>query len=241
LRLVGVRNYDGLWAGIWRSGTDPYYLWANVNESSFLAKWSALAGQNLRLIDMIVMPVGGGATGASMGGASANLEGERFGSSELRATISSTRTDASNSTATGSANASNGAGEGGGNLGASAAPGTMGVGTGGGGSSLTETAGQGGGSFLDATLATTEAQGEGGGSVDLATAARFEGIGEGGGAAMPISFSSDMLGEGGGSVSPASMEPANAGADEAGTSGANAPEGPFAGSGSGVLEGRTSN
>ena len=143
---------------------------------------------------MIVMPVGGGATGGSMGGARTNLEGERFGSSELRATISSTRTDAENSTATGKRERVKWRGRD--NLGASAAPGTMGVGTGGGSSSLTETTGQGGGSFFDATLATTEAQGEGGGSVDLATAAGFESGGEGGGAAMPISFSSDMLGEG---------------------------------------------
>lgn len=240
LRLVGVRNYNGLWAGIWRSGTDPYYLWANVNESSFLAKWSALAGQNLRLIDMIVTPIGG-ATGANAGATSMSLEGERFGSSELRATISSTRTDVSNFTAIGSASESNGAGEGGGNLGAGAASRTMGVGTGGGSSSKTQTAGQGGGSFFDATPAATETQGEGGGSVDLATAARFEGVGEGGGAAIPKSVSSDMHGEGGGNVAPTIMAHSNAGADEAGTSGADAPEGPFVGSGSGVLGGRTSN
>jgi hypothetical protein len=39
-----------LWSGVWRGGTDAYGLWINADEASFLAKWSELAAQNLRLV-----------------------------------------------------------------------------------------------------------------------------------------------------------------------------------------------
>jgi hypothetical protein len=50
-------NFDDPWplaedafTGVWRSGTDAYYLWVNADESHFISKWSALASQNLRRV-----------------------------------------------------------------------------------------------------------------------------------------------------------------------------------------------
>lgn len=40
------------YAGVWRSGNDPYYLWIGASWNDFEAKWKALSGQNLRLVDM---------------------------------------------------------------------------------------------------------------------------------------------------------------------------------------------
>jgi len=39
-------------AGVWRSGNDPHYLWVGVDWNSFNAKWQELAKQNLRLVDV---------------------------------------------------------------------------------------------------------------------------------------------------------------------------------------------
>jgi hypothetical protein len=57
LAARGRARVNGLWAGTWRSGSDGYDFWGNVSEANFLSKWSALAGQNLRLIDMIALPL----------------------------------------------------------------------------------------------------------------------------------------------------------------------------------------
>ena len=40
------------YAGVWRSGSDGYYLWAGANWQNFLAKWNELGSQNLRLVDI---------------------------------------------------------------------------------------------------------------------------------------------------------------------------------------------
>jgi hypothetical protein len=47
---VTTVNGQRRWCGVWRSGSDGYYLWINANWSSFIAKWSALAAQGLRLV-----------------------------------------------------------------------------------------------------------------------------------------------------------------------------------------------
>ena len=57
LRLIDIETYvnangERRYTGVWRSGTDGYYLWAGVNWTNFVDKWTELAGQNLRLIDM---------------------------------------------------------------------------------------------------------------------------------------------------------------------------------------------
>lgn len=41
-----------LWSGIWEEGTDAYYLWINADQTNFIAKWSELAAQNLRLVSI---------------------------------------------------------------------------------------------------------------------------------------------------------------------------------------------
>jgi hypothetical protein len=46
---LGERN-----AGVWRSGSDGYYLWAGADWQQFMAKWNELANQNLRLADVNV-------------------------------------------------------------------------------------------------------------------------------------------------------------------------------------------
>ena len=40
------------YAGVWRSGSDDYYLWSGANWQNFLAKWNELGSQNLRLVDV---------------------------------------------------------------------------------------------------------------------------------------------------------------------------------------------
>ena len=59
-------NFDDPWpitpvsyTGVWRGGTDPYYLWINASQDNFLAKWTQLAAQNLRLVDLDVTTVNG--------------------------------------------------------------------------------------------------------------------------------------------------------------------------------------
>ena len=46
------------YSGVWRAGSDAYYLWANVPWASFQAKWQELSAQNLRLVDLNVHLVG---------------------------------------------------------------------------------------------------------------------------------------------------------------------------------------
>ena len=43
-----------LYAGVWRHGTDPYYLWGGVDWNSFNTKWQQLSNQGLRLVDLKV-------------------------------------------------------------------------------------------------------------------------------------------------------------------------------------------
>ena len=54
LRLVDFDVYTAngqtLWAGVWRQGSDGYYLWIDASWANFIAKWSELAAQNLRLV-----------------------------------------------------------------------------------------------------------------------------------------------------------------------------------------------
>src|SRR5262249_20324999 len=40
------------YAGVWRSGNDPYYLWIGASWNDFEAKWKSLSSQNLRLVDI---------------------------------------------------------------------------------------------------------------------------------------------------------------------------------------------
>jgi hypothetical protein len=40
------------YTGVWRQGSDAYYLWVNASWNSFVSKWQTLAAQNLRLVDM---------------------------------------------------------------------------------------------------------------------------------------------------------------------------------------------
>ena len=67
-----MRSYNGRWAGAWRSGTDGYYLWANVSEGNFLTKWSQLQAQNLRLVDLEVTALAGAAGGSTVGAMSSS-------------------------------------------------------------------------------------------------------------------------------------------------------------------------
>jgi murein DD-endopeptidase MepM/ murein hydrolase activator NlpD len=39
-------------AGVWRAGNDPHYLWSGVDWNNFNAKWGELSKQNLRLVDV---------------------------------------------------------------------------------------------------------------------------------------------------------------------------------------------
>jgi hypothetical protein len=59
-------NFDDPWpllevayTGVWRAGNKPYYLWINASQDAFIAKWQALASQNLRLTDLEVTSVNG--------------------------------------------------------------------------------------------------------------------------------------------------------------------------------------
>jgi len=43
---------QSLYTGVWRQGSDGYYLWAGVDWDNFTTKWQALARQDLRLVDI---------------------------------------------------------------------------------------------------------------------------------------------------------------------------------------------
>ena len=47
------------YSGVWRAGSGPYYLWANVAWDSFRAKWEEVSAQNMRLADLEVHVTGG--------------------------------------------------------------------------------------------------------------------------------------------------------------------------------------
>src|SRR5258708_5164928 len=46
-------------AGVWRAGNDPYYLWVGSNWDDFNKKWEELSKQNLRLVDVETYMDGG--------------------------------------------------------------------------------------------------------------------------------------------------------------------------------------
>ncbi len=52
LVLLTATSAQNLYTGVWRSGTDNYALYGGLNWSSFTSKWSSLASQNLRLVDV---------------------------------------------------------------------------------------------------------------------------------------------------------------------------------------------
>jgi murein DD-endopeptidase MepM/ murein hydrolase activator NlpD len=56
LRLVDVETYvEGgkrKWAGIWRQGSDAYYLWSAADAENFLGKWNDLSKNGLRLLKL---------------------------------------------------------------------------------------------------------------------------------------------------------------------------------------------
>jgi hypothetical protein len=52
LASISAEASGALYAGVWRSGSDGYYLWTGANWPSFFAKWNELASQNLRLVDI---------------------------------------------------------------------------------------------------------------------------------------------------------------------------------------------
>ena len=49
---LNVASSQQLYTGVWRAGTEDYYLWSGVEWSNFNAKWAELVKQNLRLIDI---------------------------------------------------------------------------------------------------------------------------------------------------------------------------------------------
>jgi hypothetical protein len=48
------------YSGVWRGGSDPYYLWVNADWNNFQAKWQQLSAQNLRLVDLDTVGFGSG-------------------------------------------------------------------------------------------------------------------------------------------------------------------------------------
>lgn len=49
---LGFALVQQTYTGVWRQGNDAYYLWVNSSWNNFVAKWTQLAGQNLRLVDL---------------------------------------------------------------------------------------------------------------------------------------------------------------------------------------------
>lgn len=49
---LGFPLVQQTYTGVWRQGNDAYYLWVNSSWNNFVAKWTQLAGQNLRLVDL---------------------------------------------------------------------------------------------------------------------------------------------------------------------------------------------
>ncbi|MEI6947588.1 M23 family metallopeptidase [Paraflavisolibacter sp. H34] len=54
-RPASSQNY----IGVWRGGSDGYYLWSGVDWNSFVAKWNELGRLNLRLMDIETYVEGG--------------------------------------------------------------------------------------------------------------------------------------------------------------------------------------
>lgn len=55
---LGFPLTEQTYSGVWRQGSDAYYLWVNASWNSFRQKWQELAGKNLRLIDFKITRVG---------------------------------------------------------------------------------------------------------------------------------------------------------------------------------------
>ena len=58
IAIITIINPQKLYTGVWRGGTDGYYLWAEASWANFNTKWSQLAGQGLRLIKIETYTVG---------------------------------------------------------------------------------------------------------------------------------------------------------------------------------------
>src|SRR4249919_907099 len=41
-----------LYTGVWRAGTDGYFLYAGLDWNAFVSKWQTLGSQNQRLVDI---------------------------------------------------------------------------------------------------------------------------------------------------------------------------------------------
>jgi hypothetical protein len=52
-------TYAQNYIGVWRGGSDGYYLWSGVEWNNFTAKWEELGKQNLRLVDIETYVAGG--------------------------------------------------------------------------------------------------------------------------------------------------------------------------------------
>jgi murein DD-endopeptidase MepM/ murein hydrolase activator NlpD len=50
--IISKVSAQDFYTGVWRAGTDGYALYGGLTWSSFTSKWSTLAGQNLRLVDI---------------------------------------------------------------------------------------------------------------------------------------------------------------------------------------------
>jgi C1A family cysteine protease len=57
--IEGTIQTGTTYSGVWRSGSDPYYLWVNASWDNFSAKWDELSKQNLRLVDLEPYTAGG--------------------------------------------------------------------------------------------------------------------------------------------------------------------------------------
>ncbi|MEM7062683.1 MAG: hypothetical protein AAF572_05920 [Cyanobacteria bacterium P01_B01_bin.77] len=55
---LGFPLVDQRYTGVWRSGSDAYYLWVNASWKSFRKKWEELAKKNLRLVDLKIKEEG---------------------------------------------------------------------------------------------------------------------------------------------------------------------------------------
>ena len=50
--LITKLSAQDLYTGVWRAGTDGYYLYGGLTWSAFVSKWQTLGSQNQRLIDI---------------------------------------------------------------------------------------------------------------------------------------------------------------------------------------------
>jgi hypothetical protein len=57
--LLTALQAQQLYTGVWRQGSDGYYLWSGVEWDNFNNKWKELGNQNLRLVDIETYTRGG--------------------------------------------------------------------------------------------------------------------------------------------------------------------------------------